>query len=184
MYVRPAYILTGLQRRRRRQRAVGKRLEMDALGEAGGELRQRLIVFGQGSALVRGRRRTGVTQADAPMIAGWDQYEWEQSTRQRLGFVAEAFVYAATPLVAEKNAAAIGTVIEPPLARPRRTLADERDVTAEVGVAVPALGLNALAFLVGDGDDVFLTTGAADVAIPVLQDRQMADRERHGQTGI
>jgi len=118
------------------------------------------------------------------MVAGRDQHEREQAAGQRLGFVAEALVDAATPFVAEKNAAAVGTVVEPPLARPRRTLADERNMTAEVGVAVPALGLNAFAFLVGDGDDVFLTTGTANMAIPVLQDRQMTDGKRHDQTGI
>src|SRR5665213_2314628 len=101
------------------------------------------------------------------MIAGRDQHEWEQTARQWLGFVTETLVDAATALVAEEYAAAVGPVIEPPFARPRRPLADERNMPAEVGVAIPALGFDALAFFVGDGDNVFLTTGSADVAIPV-----------------
>jgi hypothetical protein len=154
-----------------------------ALGQAGGELPQGLVVFGQRPALVRGRRRAGVAHADAPVVAGRDQHEREEAAGQRLGLVAEALVDAAAALVAQEDAAAVGAVVEPPLPRPRRPVARERSQAAEVLVAVPALGVDALLLLVGDGDDVFVAASAADVAVPVLQDGQMADGERHGPTG-
>ncbi len=183
MHVGPADLQAGLQRGRRRQRAVGLRRQLLALGQAGGELLQRRIVFGQRPALVRRRRRAGVSQADAPVVARRDQHEREQPARQRLRLVAVPLVDAATALLAQEDAAAVGPVVEPPFPRPRRAVTDERGEAAEVLVAVPALGVDALLLLVGDGDEVLLAAGTADVAIPVLQDGEMTDGERHGPTG-
>src|SRR5215469_18801070 len=67
-----------------------------------------------------------------------------------------------------------------PIAVPfARTVLDERLMAAQVGVAVPALRLDALLLLLGDGDAVFFAAGAANVTVPVLQDRQMMDGDCH-----
>src|SRR5262249_49196107 len=80
-------------------------------------------------------------------------------------------------------AAAVGAVVELVAPRPERADTLERSQSAEVPVAVPALRLDALPLLLGDGDLIFLAAGAADVAIPVLQNREMTDRKRHRQPG-
>ena len=57
-----------------------------------------------------------------------------------------------------------------------RAVFDERLQPAEVGVLVPALGEDALPFFFRDRDLILLTTGAANVAVPVLEHWEMIDR--------
>jgi hypothetical protein len=79
-------------------------------------------------------------------------------------------VNAAAALLGEEDTAAVGAVVE-------------RGQSAEVPVAVPALGLDALLLLLRDGYLILLAAGAADMAVPVLQNREMTDRKRHRQPG-
>src|SRR6516162_11506504 len=129
-----------------------------------------------GPALVVGDRGAGEAQADAPLVGHRHQDEREQPAGQRLGLVAEALVDAATALVAEKYAAIVLAVVQAMTPRLARAVLDERLQAAQVGVLVPALGENALPFFFRDRDLIFLTTGAANVAVPVLEHWEMIDR--------
>src|SRR5262249_53885789 len=111
------------------------------------------------------------------------QDEGKEAAGQRLGLVAKALVDPAAALFAQENAAAIGAMVELVAPGPGRPHPLERRQPAQVPVPVPALRLDAAALLIGDGDLVFLAAGAADVAVPVLQDWEMADGERHQQPG-
>jgi hypothetical protein len=174
--VGPVHPLPALERGRRGQGAVGLGLQALAPGQLGRELGQRLVVGGDGPALVAGSRGTGVTYADAPMVARGHQHEWEKPAGERLGLVAEALVDPATTLLAEEDAAAVLAVVEPIPPGPGGAMPREGFVAAEVLVAVPALFLDAAALLVRERNLVLLAAGAADVTVPVLQHRQVADR--------
>src|SRR4051794_20534925 len=105
------------------------------------------------------------------MVPGWDEDKGKQSARQRLGLVAKLLVNPAAALVAEKDAAVVAAMIEPIRPPPPRAMGCEEGNVLEIGFLVPSLRLDALPFLVREGDDVFLAAVAADVAVPVLQDR-------------
>ncbi len=86
---------------------------------------------------------------------------------------------AAAALLAQEDATAVGPVIELVAPPPKRAYWFERFVTAEVFVAIPALFLDAFFLVVRNRDQILLAAGAADVAVPILQDRQVVDRKRH-----
>jgi hypothetical protein len=56
---------------------------------------------------------------------------------------------------------------------------EERKV-AEVRLFLPSLGFNAFAFVLGNEHVVLMAAGTAAVAVPVLNDGEMADWQRHG----
>ena len=85
--------------------------------------------------------------------------------------------------LAEEDAAAVLAAVQDGAARPERPDAAEGRQAAEVAVGVPALRLDAPPLLVGETDLIFLAAGAADVAVPVLQNGEMADGESHGRPG-
>src|SRR5262249_20569741 len=180
----PGDALAGLKPRRANHCAIGQRRQSFALGQPVGKLAQLCVMFGEGTSLVRPRRRTGIADADTPVIALRYQHEGKQPARQRLGVVAEALMDAAASLLGEEDTATVRAVVELRAASPDRSCALKGSQPPEVLVAVPALAVNALPFLRGDGDLVFLAAGAADVTVPVLQDREMTDRERHQQLRV
>jgi hypothetical protein len=181
--IRPVDALPLLQRRGRQTALAGLQVDSFSPRQLRGKLPQRLLVLGHGPPFVGRRRRTGETHADAPMVAGRHQQEGKEPAWERFGRVAESLVNTATSLLSQENAAAVAAVRQMIAPRPPGTALAEDGQVADLGILVPALGLDLATLLIGDRDQVLFAASTADVTIPVLDDRQMTHRQRHGNPG-
>ncbi len=160
------------------ERAVLAWRQMLALGQSVGETLESGVVFGKRPATVGCRGRTRIAQSNAPLIAHRDEHEGKQPARERLGLVAETLVNPAAALRAEEDAAAVVAVIQLHPPRPRRADALEGCKPAQI-IGLPVLLLDALDLVLGERDAIFLATGAGCVAVPVLHDGEVLDRQGH-----
>src|SRR5207247_2958573 len=111
-----------------------------------------------------------------------DGHERKEPAGQRLGLGTEAGVDSAKPFRRKKHAVAVAAVAELVPTSPPRADASEQRQVADLRVLVPSLRNDALPFFLGDVDLILPAAVAASVAVPVLHDRQMADRHRHELT--
>jgi hypothetical protein len=86
---------------------------------------------------------------------------------------------AATAVLAQKDTTVVFAMIQPMDLPFPRFVRDERLIPAEIGVAVPALGFDALHLFFRDIHSIFVAASAADMTVPVLEDWQMMNGERH-----
>jgi hypothetical protein len=172
----PQDTLSPLQCRGRQTIAAGWQLHPFPAHQLRGELPQSFFVLDYRPALIGCRRRTGEAHADPPMVAGRHQEEGKKPARKWLGRVSEALVDTATTLFGQENATAVAPVRQMIAPRPPRpALAKERQV-ADFRICFPSLRFEASPFLIGDGDQILFAATTADVAIPILENRQVTDR--------
>src|SRR5262249_1616338 len=125
------------------------------------------------------RRRTGESQAHAPLVANRDKHERIQPAGQRLGVGAEPFVDSAASLFAQKNARPIGMAVPLVETSPRRSRSQEQWQFCEARFLLPSLRLDPPTLLLTDPDVVLLAACSAGLAVPVLDERQRMKRDGH-----
>lgn len=113
---------------------------------------------------------------DAPLGGGMEGVGIDAAGK-RFGFLAKFRVDAAEAFICEKDARALGRMIETPAKRPTRK-ANDRFAACQFARRDPALSENAVPFFTGDFDQVLSAAPGATVAGPVLNDRQV-QLERH-----
>jgi hypothetical protein len=79
---------------------------------------------------------------------------------------------AAEPLLVQKDAGAVGAVIEMVLPPPERAGAAEGLCALQGRVVLPPLRLDTGAFRIGDADEILAAAFSAAVAVPILQNGQ------------
>ena len=114
------------------------------------------------------------------MAAGRDEDERIKLAGERLGLAPESLVNATAAGRTQKDAGSIASLIEPITPRPRRPVPNEERQVAKVRLSLPSLGFNAFAFVLGNEHMVLVAAGTAAMAVPVLNDGEMADWQRHG----
>src|SRR5262249_6065675 len=112
-----------------------------------------------------------------PVIAGRHQDEGKKAARERLRFIAQPFVDAAAPVLAQEDATAIAAVVQMVTTSPPGAARLEKRQTRDDWITLPTLGLDLAALFVADGHDVFFAAASAGVAIPVLDYRQTSKRK-------
>ena len=114
------------------------------------------------------------------MAAGRDEDERIKLAGERLGLAPESLVNATAARRAQKDAGSIASLIQAIAPRPRRPVPNEERKVAQVRLSLPSLGFNAFAFVLGNEHVVLVAAGTAAMAVPVLNDGEMADWQRHG----
>src|SRR5262249_32754240 len=114
---------------------------------------------------------------------GRHKHKRKHATGERLGVVAKLLMNPAAPLLAQKDATAILTIVDLVLPRPPGTALQEDRHAADLRILVPPLGLDAAALFLGNADDILLAAVAADMTVPILHDRQVTNGKRHGLSG-
>src|SRR5579864_7699449 len=125
-------------------------------------------------------RGTSEAHAHAPVVA--DRYEHERinPTSQWLGPDAEFRVNLAQAVVGEENASAIRPLGQSPLRFLLGARIHEEWLVLKLRFLVPALLHDAVVLFFRDVDCVLAATTAAIVAVPVLQNRKLANGQGHG----
>jgi|SRR5579871_1630747 len=177
--VRPIDPLPALERGRRQSALTGPEVDAFALGQLGSKLPHGCLVIGYGASLVGRCGWTREPNTDAPMISRRHEQKREEPARQGFGLVAKPLVDPAPPLLGQKDTTAVAAVCQVIAPRPPRSGFLEDRQVADLRILVPALGLDAATLFFRQRYPVLFATGAADVTIPVLHNRQMAYWQRH-----
>src|SRR5262249_43188623 len=131
------------------------------------------------SALVCDGRRTREAHADTPVVAGRNQQKWKQPACERLDLGAEAFVQPAAIRLGQEHTAAVRPMPQRPASR-EPPFANEPATGIDLGIAGQTQPLDAAFLFIGDDGFERMAAIAAVVAIPILDERQIADRNGHG----
>jgi hypothetical protein len=114
------------------------------------------------------------------VAAGRDEDERIKLAGERLGLAPKSLVYSTAAGGIQKEAGSIASLIQAIAPRPRRPVPNEERQVAEIWLSLPSLRFNAFAFVLGNEHVVLVAAGTAAMAVPVLNDGEMADWQRHG----